>query len=86
MSSRSVRSITAAQGCIFSTGNFLLIKPFVFYLSFAAQQKVFVMPNMDDIYLPLMTSGLANPPTSRNSSVHSSSHQSSMESQEYLSE
>uniref|UniRef100_A0A671YAD7 SMP-LTD domain-containing protein n=1 Tax=Sparus aurata TaxID=8175 RepID=A0A671YAD7_SPAAU len=48
-------------------------------------QKVFVMPNMDDLYLPLMTSGLDNPPTSHQSSIHSS-HQSSMESQDYLSE
>ncbi|KAM3598818.1 uncharacterized protein V6R79_022997 [Siganus canaliculatus] len=47
-------------------------------------QKVFVMPNMDDLYLPLMTSGLENPPTSRQCSVQSSSHQSSMESQDYL--
>ncbi|KPP66134.1 testis-expressed sequence 2 protein-like, partial [Scleropages formosus] len=28
-------------------------------------QKVFVMPNMDDIYLPLMNSGLDNPPASQ---------------------
>ncbi|KAM9843024.1 testis-expressed protein 2-like [Aulostomus maculatus] len=49
-------------------------------------QKVLVMPNMDDIYLPLMTSGLDNPPASNHSSVQSTSHQSSMESQEYLSE
>uniref|UniRef100_A0A3Q1H020 SMP-LTD domain-containing protein n=1 Tax=Acanthochromis polyacanthus TaxID=80966 RepID=A0A3Q1H020_9TELE len=49
-------------------------------------QKVLVMPNMDDLYLPLMTSGLDNPPQSHQSSIHSSSHQSSMESQEYLSE
>ncbi|XP_065820635.1 testis-expressed protein 2-like isoform X2 [Labrus bergylta] len=49
-------------------------------------QKVFVMPNMDDLYLPLMTSGLDNPAASQQSSIHSSSHQSSMESQEYLSE
>uniref|UniRef100_A0A3Q2R488 Testis-expressed protein 2-like n=1 Tax=Fundulus heteroclitus TaxID=8078 RepID=A0A3Q2R488_FUNHE len=49
-------------------------------------QKIFVMPNMDDLYLPLMTSGLENPPASCHSSVISSSHQSSMESQEYLSE
>ncbi|KAM9745619.1 testis-expressed protein 2-like [Menidia menidia] len=49
-------------------------------------QKVFVMPNMDDIYLPLMTSGLDNAPTSHQPSVHSSSQQSSMESQDYLSE
>ncbi|XP_074512902.1 testis-expressed protein 2-like [Sebastes fasciatus] len=49
-------------------------------------QKVLVMPNMDDLYLPLMTSGLDNPPASRHSSFQSSSHQSSMESQEYLSE
>uniref|UniRef100_A0A3Q2R276 Testis-expressed protein 2-like n=1 Tax=Fundulus heteroclitus TaxID=8078 RepID=A0A3Q2R276_FUNHE len=27
-------------------------------------QKIFVMPNMDDLYLPLMTSGLENPPAS----------------------
>ncbi|XP_031168234.1 testis-expressed protein 2-like [Sander lucioperca] len=47
-------------------------------------QKVLVMPNMDDLYLPLMTSGLDNPPASHKSSIHSSSHQSSME--EYLSE
>ncbi|XP_049418372.1 testis-expressed protein 2-like [Epinephelus fuscoguttatus] len=49
-------------------------------------QKVLVMPNMDDLYLPLMSSGLENPPTSHQSSIHSSSHQSSMESQDYLSE
>ncbi|XP_041851881.1 testis-expressed protein 2-like [Melanotaenia boesemani] len=49
-------------------------------------QKVFVMPNMDDLYLPLMTSGLENPPASHQSSVHSSFHQSSMESQDYVSE
>ncbi|MEQ2227779.1 hypothetical protein ILYODFUR_001832 [Ilyodon furcidens] len=49
-------------------------------------QKVFVMPNMDDLYLPLMTSGLEKPLASSHSSVISSSHQSSMESQEYLSE
>ncbi|XP_067332421.1 testis-expressed protein 2-like isoform X2 [Channa argus] len=49
-------------------------------------QKVFVMPNMDDLYLPLMTSGLENPPASHNSSVQTTSQQSSMESQEYLSE
>uniref|UniRef100_A0A7N8XSS0 Testis-expressed protein 2-like n=1 Tax=Mastacembelus armatus TaxID=205130 RepID=A0A7N8XSS0_9TELE len=49
-------------------------------------QKVFVMPNMDDLYLPLMTSGLENPPASHHSSIQSTSQQSSMESQEYLSE
>lgn len=49
-------------------------------------QKVFVMPNMDDLYLPLMTSGLENPPTSHHSSIQSTSQQSSMESQEYMSE
>ncbi|KAM9393160.1 testis-expressed protein 2-like [Pholidichthys leucotaenia] len=49
-------------------------------------QKVFVMPNMDDVYLPLMASGLDNPPPSYQSSVHSTSHQSSIESQESLSE
>ncbi|XP_034045978.1 testis-expressed protein 2-like [Thalassophryne amazonica] len=49
-------------------------------------QKVFVMPNMDDLYLPLMTSGLENPPASHYSSAQSSSHQSSVESQDYLSE
>ncbi|KAM9779615.1 testis-expressed protein 2-like [Neosynchiropus ocellatus] len=50
-------------------------------------QKVFVMPNMDDIYLPLMTSGLEHPTSgSCQTSVHSTSHQSSVESQEYLPE
>uniref|UniRef100_A0A3B3HD66 Testis expressed 2, like n=2 Tax=Oryzias TaxID=8089 RepID=A0A3B3HD66_ORYLA len=49
-------------------------------------QKVFVMPNMDDLYLPLMTSGLENTPASHQSSGHSSSYQSSVESQEYLTE
>ncbi|KAI4822976.1 hypothetical protein KUCAC02_008492 [Chaenocephalus aceratus] len=49
-------------------------------------QKVLVMPNMDDLYLPLMTSGLDNPPASHQSSMHSSSHQSSTESQDYMSE
>nr|XP_019957296.1 PREDICTED: testis-expressed sequence 2 protein-like isoform X1 [Paralichthys olivaceus] len=49
-------------------------------------QKVFVMPNMDDLYLPLMTSGLETPPASHHSSVQSTSQQSSMESQEYMSE
>ncbi|KAF3846419.1 hypothetical protein F7725_003497 [Dissostichus mawsoni] len=48
--------------------------------------KVLVMPNMDDLYLPLMTSGLDNPPASHQSSMHSSSHQSSTESQDYMSE
>ncbi|XP_055079703.1 testis-expressed protein 2-like [Periophthalmus magnuspinnatus] len=48
-------------------------------------QKVFVMPNMDDLYLPLMTSGLESTPVSHHSSVPSS-QQSSIESQEYLSE
>ncbi|KAM6957200.1 testis-expressed protein 2-like [Aplochiton taeniatus] len=52
-------------------------------------QKVFVMPNMDDLYLPLMTSSLDNPPPSHPSHpspVQSSSRQSSVESQEYLTE
>ncbi|XP_056256723.1 testis-expressed protein 2-like isoform X1 [Seriola aureovittata] len=49
-------------------------------------QKVFVMPNMDDLYLPLMTSGLENPPASHHSSIQSTSQQSSMESQDYMSE
>ncbi|KAK7940319.1 hypothetical protein WMY93_003645 [Mugilogobius chulae] len=48
-------------------------------------QKVFVMPNMDDLYLPLMTSGLESTPGSKHSSV-ASSQQSSIESQEYLPE
>ncbi|KAJ0041740.1 hypothetical protein NL108_007364 [Boleophthalmus pectinirostris] len=48
-------------------------------------QKVFVMPNMDDLYLPLMSSGLESTPVSQHSSVPSS-QQSSIESQEYLSE
>lgn len=50
------------------------------------QQKVLVMPNMDDLYLPLMTSGLDNPPPVRQSSLHSPSQQSSVESQDYQSE
>uniref|UniRef100_A0A665WEF3 SMP-LTD domain-containing protein n=1 Tax=Echeneis naucrates TaxID=173247 RepID=A0A665WEF3_ECHNA len=49
-------------------------------------QKVFVMPNMDDLYLPLMTSGLENRPASHHSSIQSTSQQSSVESQEYMSE
>ncbi|AWP18863.1 DUF2404 domain containing protein [Scophthalmus maximus] len=49
-------------------------------------QKVLVMPNMDDLYLPLMTSGLENSPASHHSSVQSTSQQSSMESQESMSE
>ncbi|XP_029014910.1 testis-expressed protein 2-like isoform X2 [Betta splendens] len=49
-------------------------------------QKVFVMPNMDDLYLPLMTSGLENLPASHQSSVQSTSQQSSVESQDYMSE
>lgn len=52
----------------------------------APQQKVFVMPNMDDLYLPLMSSGLENPAAVRQSSVHSPSQQSSVESQDYQSE
>lgn len=52
----------------------------------ATRQKVFVMPNMDDLYLPLMTPGLDNPPAMRQSSVHCPSQQSSVESQDYQSE
>lgn len=66
------------------TGRLLNITLLFFF--FVAHQKVFVMPNMDDLYLPLMTSGLENPPASHHSSVQSTSQQSSMESQEYLSE
>ncbi|KAG7459444.1 hypothetical protein MATL_G00210870 [Megalops atlanticus] len=39
-------------------------------------EKVLVMPNMDDLYLPLMHSGLDSPPTSHHSPVPHS-HQSS---------
>ncbi|KAG7504609.1 hypothetical protein JOB18_012637 [Solea senegalensis] len=49
-------------------------------------QKVVVMPNMDDLYLPLMTSGLESSPASHHSSIQSTSQQSSMESQDYMSE
>ncbi|CAL8272413.1 unnamed protein product [Lota lota] len=50
-------------------------------------QKVFVMPNMDDLYLPLMTPGVDNPPPCHPSPAqHSSSRQSSVDSQEYMSE
>ncbi|KAG9331139.1 hypothetical protein JZ751_019959, partial [Albula glossodonta] len=41
-------------------------------------QKVLVMPNMDDLYLPLMHSGLDSPPSSQHSPAPSS-RQSSME-------
>ncbi|KAG9264303.1 testis-expressed protein 2-like isoform X2 [Astyanax mexicanus] len=34
-------------------------------------QKVFVMPNMDDLYLPLMSSGMDNPTDSQHSSEES---------------
>ncbi|KAJ8413671.1 hypothetical protein AAFF_G00081780 [Aldrovandia affinis] len=44
-------------------------------------QKVFVMPNMDDIYLPLMHSGLDIPPASQHSPTESS-RQSSLDSLE----
>lgn len=56
------------------------------YCLIAPQQKVLVMPNMDDLYLPLMSSGLENPPAVRQYSVHSPSQQSSVESQDYQSE
>ncbi|XP_056436955.1 testis-expressed protein 2-like [Gadus chalcogrammus] len=50
-------------------------------------QKVFVMPNMDDLYLPLMTPGVDNPPPCQPSPAQlSSSRQSSVDSQEYMSE
>ncbi|KAL0993106.1 hypothetical protein UPYG_G00103300 [Umbra pygmaea] len=48
-------------------------------------QKEFVMPNMDDLYLPLMTSVLTNPPASQHSPAHSSCH-SSVDSQHSVSE
>lgn len=51
-----------------------------------SHQKVFVMPNMDDLYFPLMTSALENPATSQQSSDHFTSKQSSVESQDYLSD
>ncbi|XP_061080206.1 testis-expressed protein 2-like isoform X2 [Conger conger] len=41
-------------------------------------QKVLVMPNMDDLYLPLMHSGLDSPPTSQHSPA-SCSRESSMD-------
>ncbi|XP_030645546.1 testis-expressed protein 2-like [Chanos chanos] len=44
-------------------------------------QKVFVMPNMDDLYLPLMSSGMENPPEAQHSPVQLSK-QSSVDSQE----
>ncbi|KAJ3600546.1 hypothetical protein NHX12_031527 [Muraenolepis orangiensis] len=50
-------------------------------------QKLLVMPNMDDLYLPLMTPGVDNPPPSHPSPAQpSSSRQSSVDSQEYMSE
>lgn len=53
---------------------------------FPSHQKVFVMPNMDDLYLPLMTSALENPAAPQQSSDHIPSKQSSVDSQDYLSE
>ncbi|XP_034151246.1 testis-expressed protein 2 isoform X2 [Esox lucius] len=48
-------------------------------------QKEFVMPNMDDLYLPLMTSVLDNPPASQHSPDRSS-RRSSTDSQRVVSE
>ncbi|XP_045070725.1 testis-expressed protein 2-like [Coregonus clupeaformis] len=48
-------------------------------------QKEFVMPNMDDLYLPLMSSVLDYPPASQHSPAHSS-RRSSNDSQYYVSE
>ncbi|XP_036795667.1 testis-expressed protein 2 [Oncorhynchus mykiss] len=48
-------------------------------------QKEFVMPNMDDLYLPLMSSVLDNPPAAQHSPAHSS-RRSSNDSQYYVSE
>ncbi|XP_070958595.1 testis-expressed protein 2-like isoform X1 [Oncorhynchus clarkii lewisi] len=48
-------------------------------------QKEFVMPNMDDLYLPLMSSVLDNPPAAQHSPAHSS-RRSSNNSQYYVSE
>ncbi|XP_055754625.1 testis-expressed protein 2-like isoform X1 [Salvelinus fontinalis] len=48
-------------------------------------QKEFVMPNMDDLYLPLMSSVLDNPPAAQYSPAHSS-RRSSNNSQYYVSE
>ncbi|CAB1342393.1 unnamed protein product [Coregonus sp. 'balchen'] len=45
-------------------------------------QKEFVMPNMDDLYLPLMSSVLDYPPASQHSPAHSS-RRSSNDSQYY---
>uniref|UniRef100_A0A667WVU4 Testis expressed 2, like n=1 Tax=Myripristis murdjan TaxID=586833 RepID=A0A667WVU4_9TELE len=48
-------------------------------------QKVFVLPNMDDIYLPLMHSGIDSPPASQHLSSQSQrSHNSSTESIERI--
>ncbi|KAM6951064.1 testis-expressed protein 2 [Aplochiton taeniatus] len=48
-------------------------------------QKVFVLPNMDDIYLPLMHSGIDGPPVSQHSQAPSPrSRTSSMESIERI--
>lgn len=39
-------------------------------------QKVFVLPNMDDIYLPLMHSGMDNPTASQQHPAKLSQHSS----------
>ncbi|XP_045078661.1 testis-expressed protein 2-like isoform X1 [Coregonus clupeaformis] len=51
-------------------------------------QKVFVLPNMDDIYLPLMHSGMDGPPAAQQPQQcpSQSSHHSSMESIERISQ
>ncbi|XP_051928274.1 testis-expressed protein 2 [Hippocampus zosterae] len=47
-------------------------------------QKVFVLPNMDDIYLPIMHSSLDNPHTSEHPSSRDCQSQSSTESMECI--
>ncbi|KAM3859390.1 testis-expressed protein 2 [Diretmus argenteus] len=47
-------------------------------------QKVFVLPNMDDIHLPLMHSGMDNPPASQHIGHSPRSRNSSMESIERI--
>ncbi|XP_076154920.1 testis-expressed protein 2 [Alosa pseudoharengus] len=47
-------------------------------------QKVFVLPNMDDIYLPLMHSGMDHPAGPQDLPAVSSPHNSSMESIERI--
>lgn len=49
---------------------------FSYNFPFDPLQKVFVLPNMDDIYLPLMHSGVDNPQPPETQRFHNSSTES----------